>query len=282
MKVAMFPGQGSQCIGMGEKLFDNFPAFVSEASNLLGYSVMDLCSGKPPFDEGSVDKTIYSQPAIFLVSSLKYLQYKKSDIEICVGHSLGLISALFAAEAIDFSQGISIVKKRAELMDQAPKGAMAAIIGNDVALRLRSILTDNDFFDIEIANYNGAAQVVISGPESSVAASQSVIEVEGLRFIRLSVSGAFHSRLMEKARIEFAKYLMNFSFKNPKKDVISTINAETISADFMLEELTFQLQKPVRWYETVLTICRNHPTAEFLEFGPGSTLTNLNKYIIEK
>jgi malonyl CoA-acyl carrier protein transacylase len=94
---------------------------------------------------------------------------------------------------------------------------------------------------------------IISGPESSVAASQSIIEDEGLKFVRLSVSGALHSRLMEKARIEFAKYLISFNFKNPKKDVISTINAETISVDFILEELTFQLQKPVRWHETLTT-----------------------------
>lgn len=281
MIVAMFPGQGAQYLGMGEKIFENFSDMVTEASSILGYSVTDLCSGAYPFNENDINRTLYSQPAIFLVSCLHYLQHRDMGIDICVGHSLGFISALFAAGVVDFSQGIAIVKKRAELMDQAPRGAMAAIIGNNVKSALSSILIDNELFDIDIANYNSDVQIVISGPESSILASQPIVEKNSLRFIRLPVSGAFHSRLMQKARIDFSEYLINFDFAKPKIDVISAMNGEKISVDFILEELSFQLERPVRWSETISMINRQNPNAQFKEFGPGETLTRLNKYIIE-
>ncbi len=281
MIIAMFPGQGAQYLGMGEKMFEDFPGMVAEASHILGYSVVDLCCGAHPFGENDINRTLYSQPAIFLVSCLHYLQNRNMNIDICVGHSLGFISALFAAEAIDFIQGINIVKKRAELMDQAPRGAMAAIIGNNVKSVLPSILIDNELFDIDVANYNSNVQVVISGPESSILAAQPIVEQNSLKFIRLPVSGAFHSRLMQKARIDFSEYLMDFDFAEPRLDVISAMNGEKISADFILEELSFQLERPVRWYETISMMHQRAPNAQFKEFGPGETLTRLNKYIIE-
>lgn len=279
MIVAMFPGQGAQYLKMGEGIFDNFSDLVDRASNILGYSIVDLCNGIYPFNETDINRTLYSQPAIFLVSCLQYLQ-DKTTIDLCIGHSLGFISALFAAGVIDLDQGIAIVKKRAELMDRTAKGAMAAVIGNDLNPKLQSILIDNDFFDIDIANYNSTTQFVISGSESSILAVQSIIERNNWKFIKLPVSGAFHSRLMLEARISFSKYLTNFDFKKPKIDIISTMNGEKVLTDFVLEELSFQLERPVRWYETISLILKENPKAKFKEFGPGEVLTRLNKGIL--
>lgn len=280
MIVAMFPGQGSQHLNMGTSLFNRFTDMVNLASDMLGYSVEDLCCGINGFSENDINQTLYSQPAIFLVSCLEYLSYNKSDISICIGHSLGFISALFAADVISFSQGISIVRKRAQLMASAPKGCMAAVIGNDVISKVQAILSSNDFFDIEIANYNSDIQIVISGPEPSINSAKRLIEESNLKFIKLPVSGAFHSKLMHHARIEFSKFLVNFDFKQPQIDVISAMTGEKVSADFVLEELSFQLERPVMWKDTVLMIKELGVASEFIEFGPGEVLTKLNKYIV--
>ena len=279
----MFPGQGCQYIDMGKELLKKHQSYTDLASNILGYSIIDLCSGNFPFELDTMSETIYSQPAIFVVSCLNFIEYQSTlevnDIDICIGHSLGLFSALFAANVFNFEQGLKIINKRASLMQKMSKGAMAAIIGDGIE-KLQQLLISNDLFDIDIANHNGPKQVVVSGPEDSIVKCKEIIEKNDMRYIRLAVSGAFHSRLMDPARIDFANYLVNIQFNDPKIKVISTTNAQEINLEFIIEELSYQLVKPVRWHETILYLNKKFPNSTFLEFGPGSTLTGLNKYIL--
>ena len=284
MEIAMFPGQGSQYIGMGDKLFRKYSEYTDLASEILGYSILDVCEGCSSFGLESLNQTFYAQPAIFVLSCLTFIDYQSnakssSNIDICIGHSLGLFSSLFAAGIFTFEQGLEIVKTRASLMQKASEGGMAAIIGEGVR-DLYSLLISNEFFDIDIANYNGPKQVVISGPVESIVNVQTFIESQGMRYIRLNVSGAFHSKLMEPARIQFVNYLTNVEFNEPNLKVISTTNGEEISSKFMIEELSYQLVRPVRWYQTVLSLYKKYSNVTFVELGPGSVLTSLNNYIL--
>jgi len=274
----MFPGQGSQQLGMGKNLFDRYDDLCRKAEDVVGFSIRRLCLDDP---EGRLNQTAYTQPALYFVCCLMYLDHIEhvgERYDCLIGHSLGLFPALFAAGGFDLLTGLEIVVKRGELMQSVSDGGMLAVIGDQVD-RIHEKLIHYDFFDVDVANYNSPEQVVIGGKAERMIELAPLLEKEGYRCVALPVSGAFHSRYMEPCRLQFVDFLMTKSLAPLCKRIISSTNGEVIGDQHLLEELGFQLVKPVRWSQTIQCILRDYPQATFNELGPGRVLTNLQTKI---
>jgi malonyl CoA-acyl carrier protein transacylase len=271
--VWVFPGQGSQRKGMGEGLFERYPHHVAEADAVLGRSLRTLCLDDP---DGLLDRTDFTQPALFAVSALSFLARRDDGAalpDFYAGHSLGEFNALFAADAFDFATGVALVARRGALMAQAPRGAMAAVIGPDIG-RVLALLETAGFDDVDIANINSASQIVISGLEHDIAGSERVFTDAGARFIRLNVSGAFHSRWMREIQAQFGEFAAGMSLRPLQADVISNRTARPHARDAYLPQLIEQISHPVNWYESMSwLLARGEVNLE--EIGPGTTLTGL-------
>lgn len=273
MKTYLFPGQGSQHIGMGENLFDAFPDITAAADTILGYSIKELCLQDPNRQLG---RTQYTQPALYVVNALAYRQQLKDTDEhpdFVAGHSLGEYNALESAGAISFEDGLKLVKKRGELMSTAPKGAMAAVIGL-AADKIADILANNGLTAIDIANYNAHTQTIISGLEADIQNAQTYFEQEQAMFIPLNVSGAFHSRYMQPIQDKFSQFLDSFTFTAPKIPVIANIHALPYQSDKIARNLADQLTQSVRWLDSMHFLLQQGDM-EFIELGPGDVLTKL-------
>jgi malonyl CoA-acyl carrier protein transacylase len=272
MIAYMFPGQGSQFPGMGQELFVKYAEHVDQANNVLGYSIADLCIRD---QERRLNRTRFTQPAIFFVSCLYYLERKRRNAlpDLVLGHSLGLYSALFAAAVFDLQTGLEIVARRGALMEAASDGAMLAVISKDPEA-LTSFLAEYGH-DIDIANYNSPSQAVLSCMIDRVEVISRDLERAGFKTVRLPVSGPFHSRYMEPARVEFMKYLLEREFQDPSCMVVSTTSGSPITADYLLEELCFQLVRPVRWAQTIKYLAERIPDITFQEIGPSRVLSRL-------
>tara|TARA_R110000868_G_scaffold123197_3_gene326396 strand:- start:1545 stop:2372 length:828 start_codon:yes stop_codon:yes gene_type:complete len=274
MRVFMFPGQGSQFKGMGESLFQKFPRECEHASNLLGYDIVDLCLQDP---RNQLNQTYYTQPAIYFVSVLSFLN-EDTKPDCLLGHSLGLYGALFAAQAFSLEEGLQIVQKRSSLMSEANNGSMMAVIGSGLN-QLEEILINLEFHDIDIANYNADNQIVLSGKTARITELQPILNKQGFRAIILPVSGAFHSRQMKPALVSFFDFLVGKTFNDLKLPVISTITGQPLSNSHLIEEMTYQLIKPVRWRQVVSYLKKNAGHIEFKEVGPGTVLQALHRQI---
>ena len=275
----MFPGQGSQFAGMGEKLFDEFKTYTNTASDLLGYSIKELCLTDK---NQMLANTAYTQPALYTVNILTYLKKLQSNPKLpttYIGHSLGEYCALYAAGAFSFSTGLQLVKKRGELMSQANGGKMAALLGL-TEIETQNILHDNNLFDIDIANINSDAQIVLAGPEISINQAKNLFESIDLRFIPLNVSAPFHSRYMQNTMNEFENFIAKFTFNTLKGTVISNITTRPYSDDNIAELLTQQICGSVRWRDSIINLLSQNITL-FEEIGPGTVLTKLAKQIIQ-
>ncbi|AZZ92535.1 acyltransferase domain-containing protein [Hahella sp. KA22] len=279
MEILMFPGQGSQHPGMGKDVFERYPTQCQDAEAVLGYSLAELCLQDR---EGRLNQTAYTQPALYFVCCLTYLDhlsqagrsFHDSHDGCLLGHSLGLFPALFAAGVFDLMTGLRIVARRGELMQAIRGGGMLAVLGAS-ADRLREKLIQLDCFDVDVANDNAPGQVVLSGREERMRQLSPLLEKEGLRCVPLPVSGAFHSRYMEPCRVQFADFLRGLDLKAPQKTVISSTSGDPIGGEHLVEEMAFQLVKPVRWSLTIQSLLRRYPQARFVELGPGRVLTNL-------
>ncbi len=275
MNIDMFPGQGAQHPGMGEELFSLYPEEVRIASEVLGYDVVDICLHDK---EQKLNLTQYTQPLLYLVSALGFLE-KKQKPDAVMGHSLGLYPALFAAEVLDFTQGLSIVKERARLMAQAQNGSMLAVIGTDCD-KIDDFIVNHGFTDVDVANDNSYTQRVLSGRKERLEELAPLLQNQSFRVIPLAVSGAFHSRYMKKAAASFFNFLIPFQFAEAKIPVISTTHGNIILKSHWLEELTYQLIHPVRWRQTITQLARNNPQITFNEVGPGRILSQLTQQIL--
>jgi malonyl CoA-acyl carrier protein transacylase len=277
MKAYLFPGQGSQRVGMGDALFDAFPELTAAADAILGYSIRDLCLRDP---ERQLGQTQYTQPALYVVNALtcrKHMQTTGDRPDFVAGHSLGEYNALECAGAMSFEDGLTLVKERGALMAAAPKGAMAAVIGV-TADKIAEILTENGLNAIDIANYNANNQTVISGLEADIRNAQASFERHRAMYIPLNVSAAFHSRYMRPARDEFGAYLRNFTFAAPTIPVVANTNALPYQAGDVARNLEQQLAQSVRWLDSMQFLLKQGVT-DFLELGPGDVLTKLIKSI---
>ena len=270
----MFPGQGSQAVGMGEGLFDAFPELTHEADQILGYSIRQLCLEDP---RGVMVQTEYTQPALFVVNALSYLQrIRTTGVRpgYVLGHSLGEYSALFAAEVFDFATGLRLVQKRGALMAEAKGGGMAAVIGMDAA-RVTEVLQQAGLNTIDVANHNTPVQTVISGLEREVLSAQSVFTNAGARvFIPLKVSGAFHSRYMANAQQSLRTFMDTLPFSAPRIPVIANVTALPHQVGAIRDLLAQQLVSPVRWVDSIRYLERQGVTT-FEELGPGTVLKGM-------
>lgn len=274
MEAFLFPGQGSQRVGMGGTLFDEFKDLTRKADEILGYSICDLCLHDP---QQRLDKTQFTQPALYVVNAFTYfkmLQETGNVPDYVAGHSLGEYNALLAAGVFDFETGLKLVKKRAELMGQAMGGGMAAVIGLR-AERVSEVLAQQGLTDIDIANYNAPTQIVIAGKKSDIERAGEFFEAAGVRlYMHLRVSGAFHSRAMVNAQKEFESFLDDFHFSNPFIPVISNVRAQPYQQGEIKRDLARQITHPVRWVESMHYLM-GLGDVQMKEIGSGNVLTKL-------
>lgn len=282
MKGYLFPGQGSQARGMGRELFAEFPALVDQASDILGYSLRELCVEDP---KGQLDQTRYSQPALFVVNALSYLHAMQSQAEapaFLAGHSLGEYNALCAAGAFDFATGLRIVRQRAALMAEAGEGAMAALVGLS-GERVRELLdTDASLRELDLANFNGAGQYIVSGPREAVLAAGPAFSKAGASLYHpLRVTGAFHSRYMAAPAKTFRQYLSELPFRSLQTPVIANVTGRPYGSQSIAAMLSDQLLSPVRWDLTIEYLLDQG--VELSQVGPGTVLTRLlDKVVAER
>jgi trans-AT polyketide synthase/acyltransferase/oxidoreductase domain-containing protein len=278
MMVYMFPGQGSQYKGMGKDLFDSFPEEVAIADAILGYSIQTLCVDDP---DRLLSKTQFTQPALYVVNALTYLDKLRNTgvvPDYVLGHSLGEYNALYAAGVVDFSTGLRMVKQRGELMGQASGGAMAAVLNCEHAT-IASILRDHQFDTIDIANFNGPHQTVLSGPTEDIQAAQSYFEKAGAIYIMLNVSAAFHSRYMQPASEQFGHRLKTINFAPPQIPIISNLTGREYQFDDIQKNLQKQITHSVQWVTSIRYLIELG-VQKFEEIGPGHVLTKLVKSIV--
>jgi len=281
-KAYVFPGQGAQFVGMGKDLYDNSPLakeMFEKANDILGFRITDLMFAGTDED---LRQTRVTQPAIFLHSVI-LAATKGADFtpDMVAGHSLGEFSALVASKALAFEDGLKLVYARAMAMQkacEAEPSTMAAIIGladNVVEEALASI----DEVVVP-ANYNCPGQLVISGSMEGIAIACEKMKAAGAkRALPLKVGGAFHSPLMEPARVELAAAIKNTPFNSPICPIYQNVNAKAVtSAEEIKTNLIAQLTSPVRWTQIVQNMVADGATS-FTEVGPGAVLQGLVKKI---
>ena len=271
--VWVFPGQGSQRRGMGAALLERYPHLVKQADEVLGYSIRRLILEDP---DNVLSRTEFTQPALYVTNALSFLDKRDNNAplpQFYAGHSLGEFNALFAAGGLDFQAGLALVKQRGALMAQAPKGAMAAVLGLEQA-KVSEILADPSCRNIDIANVNSRTQMVISGPLEEIERCEPLFVRAGARYVRLNVSGAFHSRLMKDVQEQFARFIRGVPLKPLSADVIANYTARPYPKTDYQDLLIQQISHPVRWYETVSWLLSQGELG-FEEVGPGDVLTKL-------
>ena len=287
MFSVIFPGQGSQIIGMGKELFDKYDlvkGLFKEADNILGISLSKIIL-EGPKDE--LDLTINTQPAIFLISySIYNIIQKEFNINLnqakyFAGHSLGEYSALSSAEYLCFSDTIKLLRVRGDAMQNAvPKGngGMIAVLGSKIDI-VEKILLDNDNLKIQIANDNSEGQLVLSGKNDDLSKLSEILKSNNIKNIKLPVSAPFHCSLMSKATEIMKKEIEKLKFQNGKNKLISNVTAEEISDKEELKRLLIdQIESRVRWRESVVNMI-NSGVNHFIEIGPGKVLSGLVKRI---
>ena len=286
--VLLFPGQGSQKPGMAEDVVQTFSAardIFERVDAALGISLSRL-SFEGPAEELTL--THNAQPALLAHGAAVWAATRDvigANVVAAAGHSLGELTAYHAAESLDVEDAVRIVRRRGELMYESGierPGAMAAILG-ETSQSIEAICerATHDAGLVVPANYNSPGQVVISGEEAGVERAMTLCKEAGARrAIRLNVSGAFHSPLMESAAAGLVEVLERASFDDPHFAVYANVNAESVtSAERAKELLLEQLSRPVRWTDEVRAMVKRFPDALYVEMGPGSVLVGLMKKI---
>ena len=288
MFSVIFPGQGSQVVGMGKDLHDKFEIvknLFKEADEILNFSISKLILEGP---KEELDLTINTQPAIFLLSySIFNLAKKEFNIDLSkaqffAGHSLGEYSALCCAGYLKFSDTLKILKIRGEAMQNSvPKGqgGMVAILGSTVETIEKLLVENEKKFKVQIANDNSEGQIVLSGKNEDLKNLTIVLKENAIKNIKLPVSAPFHSSLMNNATTIMKEELEKLNFINSELKLISNVTAEEISNFNDLRELlTRQIESRVRWRESVIYMIKNNIN-HFIEIGPGKVLSGLVKRI---
>lgn len=275
----LFAGQGAQKVGMGKSLYDQSAtarALYDQASQVLGWDLAKVSFEGP---ESELTQTKVCQPALFVhglaLHALLREQGKLADVKFALGLSLGEITALTAAGVFDFATGLRVVAERGRLMQQACEqsvGGMAAVIGEERG----AVATLCREFGIEAANFNAPGQIIVSGEKASVEAAVAAAKERGMKkVIPLNVAGAYHSRLMEPARVAFARFLDTVPFAAPTLTVFTNTTGQAIAEPAAIKAaLVAQVVSSVLWEDCMRSAAAAGATA-FLELGPGGVLAGL-------
>ena len=281
MKALVFPGQGAQFSGMGKELYEasyEAKALFSKANDILGFDIQSIMFEGTDED---LKKTSVTQPAIYIHSVVAaVVNNLAADAAMVAGHSLGEFSALAVAGALSFEDGLRLVSIRANAMQKAcdlQESTMAAILGM-ADEEVEAVCAAID--DIVVpANYNTVGQLVISGSKSGIAAAIAAVQEQGKKAIELSVNGAFHSPMMEPARIELAEGIEKTPFNDIQIPIYQNVTAlPHTNKDEIKTNLLAQLTSPVRWTQTMQAMIAAGAT-EFVEAGPGKVLSGLVKKV---
>ena len=288
MFSVIFPGQGSQIVGMGKDFYEKFD-FVKdlfkEADESLGFSLSKLVLEGP---KEELDLTANTQPAIFLISYTIFNVVKKefnidlSKAKYFAGHSLGEYSALASAEVLSFSDTIKILKIRGKAMQNSvPKGegGMVAVLGSTIEIIQNIINENSNKYECFIANDNSEGQIVVSGSTLELEKFMKDLKLNKIKNIKLPVSAPFHCKLMNNASEIMKNEIDKMNFKEPKNILISNVTGKEISNVSELKRLLVkQIESRVRWRESVLLMI-NNGINQFIEIGPGQVLSGLIKRI---
>ena len=287
MFSVLFPGQGSQSVGMGKKFYENFDyvkSIFEQADDILNNSLSKIILDGP---KEIIDLTENTQPAIFLVSYSIYEVIKRetnfnlNNAKFFAGHSLGEYSALACTKSLSFEQTIKLLQSRGRFMQTAvPKGqgGMLAVIGSDIEI-INEIINKKENLKCYVANDNSVGQVVVSGNMSDLYKFSEELKKNKIKNIRLPVSAPFHCELMRSATEKMRKEISKVEFKRPETSIISNVTAkETNDPDEIKTLLVDQIEKPVRWREIIINII-NSNVEKFVEIGPGKVLSGLVKRI---
>ena len=286
MFSVIFPGQGSQIVGMGKEFytkFDTVKKLFNDADEILGFSISNLILEGP---KDKLDLTENTQPAIFLVG-YSIFQFLKKEFNIDLnkanffaGHSLGEYTALASANALSFSDTLRILKIRGNAMQNAvPKGegGMIAVLGSEIEKIEKIIKENKDKYECFIANDNSNGQLVVSGNNNEIEKFILDLKSNSIKNIKLPVSAPFHCKLMKKATDIMGKEIEKLEFKDPKNILISNVTAKEITSSSLLKDLLIkQIESRVRWRESVILMI-NKGVSQFIEIGPGKILSGLIK-----
>ena len=288
MFSVIFPGQGSQLVGMGKEFFEKFDLVKSlfkEADDVLGFDLSKIILDGP---KEKLDLTINTQPAIFLISFSIFQVIKKEfninldKAKYFAGHSLGEYSALSSAGYLGFSDTIKILRARGDAMQNAVpngEGGMLAVLGSTVEIVEKILKENQNNFKAQIANDNSNGQIVVSGKNSDLESLITILKSKTIKNIKLPVSAPFHCELMNKATETMRKKIEEINFIDSKNILISNVSAkEILNKDELKRLLIDQIENRVRWRESVINMIEkgiNH----FIEIGPGKVLSGLIKRI---
>lgn len=283
-KVAfLFPGQGSQAVGMGKDLYENYEAaknVFDTADSTLGKSVSTICFEGP---EEDLKQTVNTQPSI-VTMSIAAMEALKSQVKIeanyVAGHSLGEYCAMYAAGVMSLENTLKAIQKRADLMGATKGGSMAAVLNASEEVLKAGLEEGSKVGYVDVANYNSPAQVVITGADDAVKATSDYLLANGVRrVVPLAVSGAFHSKFMEEAGKEFATFIADFELNDASIPVVTNVDAEaTTSAEDFRAKMPKQIYSSVHWTQTIQKMVEDGVDT-FIEIGPGKVLAGLNKKI---
>jgi [acyl-carrier-protein] S-malonyltransferase len=288
MFSVIFPGQGSQIVGMGKELhakFDTVKKLFTEADKILDFSISSLILEGP---KDQLDLTENTQPAIFLVG-YSIFQLLKNEFKLDLnkanffaGHSLGEYTALASADVLSFSETLKILKIRGSAMQSAVprgEGGMVAVLGSDIEKIEKIIEENNDKYECFIANDNSNGQLVVSGNINNIDKFILDLKSNSIKNIKLSVSAPFHCKLMKKATDIMTKEITKLEFKDPINILISNVTGKEVTRASLLKDLLIkQIESRVRWRESVMLMI-NKGVNKFIEIGPGKVLSGLIKRI---
>ena len=291
MFSVLFPGQGSQLVGMGKNLYDKFDYvkfLFNQADDILQQSISKIILEGP---KELLNQTENTQPAIFLVSYCinevikKETSFNLSNASFFAGHSLGEYSALACSGSLTFEQTIKLLQSRGKFMQAAlPKGegGMLAVLGTDIETISEIINSNKDKFKCFIANDNSIGQIVVSGNISELDKFSEELKIKKIKNIKLPVSAPFHCELMRSATDKMREEIIRTDFKKPSVKIMSNVTAqETNDPNDIKRLLIEQIEKPVRWREIVINMLSSK-VEKFIEIGPGKVLSGLVKRIDNK